>query len=107
MLVDAATGEVKWDVQAHAAGSLATAAMSPDGSLVASVGHRDPHWKLWDVATGALHRVGGTHDGSGACICRVTRSGHVSKHEGCPAVSMRWRSRRADKGLPPQAKTAR
>ena len=86
---DEATGEVKWDVQAHAGGNLgATAAMSPDGSLVASVGKLDQHWKLWDAVNLAVHRVGGTHDGSGACICQVPDLGHpLVVQAGCPVLA--------------------
>jgi len=91
MLVDEATGEVKWDVQAHAAENMdatAAAAMSPDGSFVASVGNLDQHWKLWDAANFAVHRVGGTHDGGGACICEVPDLGHpLVVQEGCPVLA--------------------
>ena len=83
VLVDEATGEVRWDVQAHAGASLATAAMSPDGSVVASIGNLDQHWKLWDAANAVVHRMGVTHDGSGACIC-----GHpLVVQEGCPVLA--------------------
>ena len=56
MLVDQATGEVKWAVEAHV-GDI-TVAMSPGGKLTASVSNEDGHWKLWDAGSGALHRVG-------------------------------------------------
>ena len=86
MLVDETTGEVKWDLQDP--GEMdATAAMSPDGSLVASVGNNDPQWKLWD-ASGGLHRMGATHDGSGACNCGVpVLDQPLVVQEGCPVVA--------------------
>jgi len=92
MLVDAATGEVKWDVRAHPRDntqSWATAAMSPDGSRVASFGGDDLHWKLWDAASGTLHRVGPAHDGSGACICGVPYQvdDPLVVQEGCPVLA--------------------
>ena len=90
MLVDEATGEVKWDVQAHpgTGGGRAYVSLSPDnGRFVASVGMDEEHWKLWNATSGAVHRVGARHDGSGACICRVTRTGRISVKEGCPVVA--------------------
>ena len=66
MLVDEATGEVKWDVQAHpgTGGGRAYVSMSPDnGRFVASVGMDEKHWKLWDAASGAVHRVGARRKG--------------------------------------------
>ena len=94
MLVDAATGKVRWSVQAHA-GTLGSAreakrtqsrvAMSPDGRLVASVGVSDANWKLWDAANGAEWLAGLRHDGTGSCICGVSKSGrHSSFDAGCP-----------------------
>ena len=66
-LVDEATGEVKWAVQAHHYGSRT--AMSSEGRFIASVGGDDEHWKLWDAASGAVHKVGARHDGTAGCIC--------------------------------------
>ena len=69
MLVDEATGAVKWAVQAHAGGNWrASVAMSSDGRLVASVGLDDEHWKLWDAASGAVLRVGARHRRRNGCL---------------------------------------
>ena len=56
MLVDEATGEEQWTVQAHSAGEhgFTAVTMAPDGRFVASVGSNDESWKLWDAASGAL-----------------------------------------------------
>ncbi|KAJ1478378.1 quinon protein alcohol dehydrogenase-like superfamily [Baffinella frigidus] len=91
MLVDEATGEEKWAVQAHPLDSETKVAMSPgNGRFVASVGEIDEKWKLWDAASGALHRVGATHDGTGACICAVQDVAQRVLHEGCPVVAHIW-----------------
>ena len=91
MLVDVATGKVKWSVQAHLSRCDYTA-MSPDGKLVASVGgksHRPgrqvspTNWKLCDSATGAVHRVGGTHDGTRSFLPFF----HSPSHEGRPKIA--------------------
>ena len=82
MLVDEATLEVKFLV-AHAENLRITAAMSPDGSLVASVANVDQNWKIWEVESGELHKEGATHDGNGACICEVP--GVAT--EGCPVIA--------------------
>jgi len=78
MLVDEATGEEKWAVQAHSLSSEVEVAMSPNGRFVASVGsgrsgtqrarssRHDDVWKIWDAASGELHRAVATHDGTGA-----------------------------------------
>jgi len=91
MLVDEATGEEKWAVQAHSAGGThqtPQVAMSPgNGRFVVSVGGNDEHWKLWDAASGELHRVGATHDGTGACICVFNNLGRRVLQEGCPVVA--------------------
>jgi len=60
MLVDEATGEEKWAVQAHSQTgefSLVHVAMSPNGAFVASVGSGDDDCKIWDAASGELHMV--------------------------------------------------
>ena len=59
MLVDVATVEVKFLV-AHAENLRITAAMSPDGCLVASVANVDQNWKIWEVKSGELHKEGAT-----------------------------------------------
>ena len=89
MLVDEATGEVKWAVQAHAAGNKwkTLVAMSPSGRFVASVGGGDESWTLWDAANGAERMAGARHDGTGACTCQVDELGHRVVQEGCPIVA--------------------
>ena len=88
MLVDEATGEVKWEVKAHSQSGHHVGpqvAMSPDGMFVASGGFRDEHWRLWKVECGAFHRVGDSHDGTGECFCylhldqRVVQEGSVAQ----------------------------
>jgi len=67
MVVDEATGKEKWAVQAHSRNSLVQeVAVSPNGRFVASVGFRNDDWKIWDAASGELHRAVATHDGTGA-----------------------------------------
>ena len=63
MLVDAATGEVKWAVQAHDGSDSGTrVTMSPrNGRFVASIGFAAENWKLWDVASGAEWMTGERH----------------------------------------------
>ena len=65
MVVDEATGEERWAVQTHSLKHLVQVAMSPNGRFVASVGFRDDDWKIWDAASGELHLVVATHDGTG------------------------------------------
>ena len=86
MLVDEATGEERWEVQAHAVvPSSMCVAMSPsNGRFVASASNKQGEWKLLDAASGAECMTGARHDGTGACSCRVTRSGRISLDEGCP-----------------------
>jgi WD40 repeat protein len=88
MLVDEATGEVKWAVHAHSLHSRWTkVASSLENRFLASVELSDEHWKLWDSSSGAVQRVGATHDGSGACICDFNDLGHRFLHGGCPVVA--------------------
>jgi len=88
MLVDEATGGVKWQVEAHIGeGPGPQVAMSLDGRFVASLRFDDPRWKLWDAASGAVHMVGATHDGTGACICAENVQGRLVVQEGCPVVA--------------------
>ena len=95
MLMDEATGEVKWAVQAHAAedpnklgGSSTTkVAMSPNGRFVASVGTADENWKPWQAASGAEWMTGVRHDGTGTCSCQVDDLGRRVLQEGCPVVA--------------------
>ena len=64
ILVDEATGEVRWEVQAHPgqfaeAYSTACVAISPNsGRFVASVGSKEENWKMWDVRSGAAWMAG-------------------------------------------------
>jgi WD40 repeat protein len=86
-LVDAATGNVRWDVQACRGSRpvIRSVSMSQDGRVVASVGDSEECWKLWDAASGDLRMTGARHDGTGACICKANRSGRrKSLDEGCP-----------------------
>jgi len=98
MLVDEATGEEKWTVQAHAGEHFMTnvamsqlrydcVAMSPNGRFVVSVGGFVENWKLWEAADGAEWMAGAMHDGTGACICEVDELGHRVVQEGCPVVA--------------------
>jgi WD40 repeat protein len=85
MLVDEATGEVRWQVQAHSGARWgAHCRLSPNGRFVASVGDSGQHWTLWDAASGAVHRVGARHDGTGACICGGEGEQIL---EACPVVA--------------------
>ena len=89
MLVDEATGEEKWTVQAHELGSRTMVAMSPNGRFVLSVGGIEENWKLREAADGAEWMAGARH-GTGACICEVDELGHrVGRFEpgGCPVVA--------------------
>lgn len=91
MFVDEVTGEVRWAVEAHIGeNSQPKVAMSKDGRLCASVGRFDEHWTLWEAANGEVHRVGDSHDGTGACICGVPKVGSRllwEPLEGCPVVA--------------------
>ena len=95
LVVDAATGEEKWAVQAHAGQfgqgqiySRGRRAMSPDGRFLASLGGAAKSWRLWDVVSGALHMVGSAHDGSGSCICEEDPDlGIRVVQAGCPVVA--------------------
>jgi len=87
-LVDAATGTTRWEVQSFTESKPTTirfclVAMSPDGRLVASVGGDGENWTVWDAARGVVCMTGARHDGTGACSCRVARSGR-SLDQGCP-----------------------
>jgi len=85
MLVDEATGEIRWEIEAS--DSSTRVAMSPDGRLVAILRWNDEHWKLLDSSNGEVHRVGAKHDGTNACICEVPDSGQRLLQEGCPVVA--------------------
>ena len=63
MMVDEATGEEKWSIQAHSPSSPVHVAMSPNGRFVACVGFNDNHhcWKILFAASGELHREVATH----------------------------------------------
>ena len=85
--MDGATGEVKWAVEDHKREYFRCAAISPDGRFVASVELDNQCWKLWDSASGALHRAGARHDGTGECVCEVNDVGHRVVQDGCPVVT--------------------
>jgi WD40 repeat protein len=88
MLVDEATGEERWAVQAHAGEDAFTQpAMSPSGRFMASQGGKHANWMLWDAARGAERMAGARHDGTGACICQVDERGHRVVQAGCPVVA--------------------
>ena len=88
MLVDEATGEERWAVQAHAGTNSSTVvAMSPSGRFVASMGMVEENWKLWEATSGAAWMAGARHDGTGTCICGATRRDCLSWQEGCPVVA--------------------
>jgi len=87
-LVDAVTGRERWKVQGNHAGvggHVVTVAMAPDGRFVATVDQAEEFWKLWDAASGVEWMAGARHDGTGACVCSLTRSGRrTSLDQGCP-----------------------
>ena len=87
-LVDAETGVVRWEVRNDPGGYVRSVDMSPDGRFVASVSESEDFWRLWDVASGVVSMTGARHDGTGACSCRVNRSGfRRSLDEGCPVLA--------------------
>ena len=91
LLVDEATGEERWAVQAHAGAIGAVmlptqVAMSPSGRFVASVGGEE-NWMLLDAAHGAERMAGAKHDGTGACVCQVDERGHRVLQAECPEVA--------------------
>jgi len=86
LLVEAATGTVRWDVASYPnqASTVHRVAMSPDGRFVASVGDLEENWKLLDAASGAAWMTGAKHDGTGACVCGVARRRGQGVDAGCP-----------------------
>ena len=87
VLVEAATGTVRWDVASYpnqASSTFIGVAMSPDGRFVASVSASEVNWKLWDTASGAAWMTGAKHDGTGACVCGVARRMGGVVDAGCP-----------------------
>ena len=95
MMVNEATGEVKWAVKAHAADPdnfynvfpTTRVAISPNGRFVASVGFADENWKLWQAASGTEWMTGVRHDGTGTCTCQVDDLGRRVLQAGCPVVA--------------------
>jgi len=96
VMVDEATGEVKWAVQAHAREgpndvnsrpSTTRVAMSPNGRFVASAGIADENWKLWEASSGAEWMTGVRHDGTGTCTCQVDDLGRRVLQTGCPVAA--------------------
>lgn len=95
ILVDPATGEVRWEAQKRESASIdpnewerretlrATisvvdymeVAISSDGQLVAGVSGGSEFWELWEAASGELKMTGASHDGTGTCKCQVAASG--------------------------------
>ena len=91
LLVDAATGIVRWKVESGRGMSgriyadVTKAIMSLDGRFVASVNDFEENWKLWDAASGVLCMSGDRHDGTNRCTCTATRNGlRTSLDDGCP-----------------------
>ena len=77
MLVDEETGEVRWAVHAHSGEDVRTRVATSMGCrFVASVGRCEEQWKLWDAASGALHRVGPkqTERGHASAWCPTSAS---------------------------------
>jgi hypothetical protein len=76
------------------------------------VSQSEENWKLWGAASGEVCMAGARHDGTGTCICNV-KEGGVEKRRWIKGAQykrtlrdcLRWRSRRVDKGSPPEAKT--
>ena len=87
MLVDEATGEERWAVQAHSKAQTQVVMSPGTCRIVASVGLNDEHWKLWDTAGGAVHRVGATHDGTGTCVCFFNSHRERWLNPRCPMVA--------------------
>lgn len=85
-LIDAETGALRMDVQAHQQ-SVQCVALSPAGDLLATASF-DRSWKLWDVSTGAELRWVRGHDREGTCICEMGLFGRCcrSVRECCPVV---------------------
>ncbi|KAJ1479404.1 Quino protein amine dehydrogenase [Baffinella frigidus] len=88
MLVHEATGKVKWESAPNFL-CVSSVAMSPNGRFVASVSSNTEHWTLWDAVSGAVNRVGATHDGTAGCICRADRNNMARRllEHGCPALA--------------------
>jgi len=85
-LVDAETGTARWEVLGYPDNDrFISVEMSPDGRFVASVSNAQESWKLWDAASGIERMAGVRHDGTGACMCRVTSSGRrLTRSQRCP-----------------------
>jgi len=77
LLVDAATGKTRWEVQIYTVipHTINAVAMAPDGRFVASVVEYEESWKLLDAASGFVCMTGARHDGTGDCSCNVIKRG--------------------------------
>jgi len=86
LLVEAATGTVRWDVVSFPdqRSSRHIVSMSPDGRFVASVSGWEENWKLLHAASGAACMTGAKHDGTVACVCGVARRRGQRVAAGCP-----------------------
>ena len=87
IVMDEVTGKPRWEVQAHP--SMVQVAMPPNGRFVASVGFYDDAWKIWGAASGEVHTVAATHDGTGSCICEVdfALTGRRVLEDRCPVIA--------------------
>ncbi|KAJ1495905.1 quinon protein alcohol dehydrogenase-like superfamily [Baffinella frigidus] len=89
LLLDAATGKIRLNVQSHdvhtnaaqRAGpraaqraGAACVALSPDGHLIATASW-DGAWKLLDAGSGVERVRGQRHDGEGGCVCEMQGGG--------------------------------
>ena len=90
-LVDPATGEISFDIQAHVQ-AICCLALSPEGDILATSSF-DKSWRLWNVDGTERLRVQG-HNGKGACACQPHRL--LSWRSVEPACQVVGHARRVD-----------